>query len=242
MKSYNERVARNVLRYESNIFGIEYTRFMLVILTIVLAAFIFRFTLYGSIVFLLIASIFIFWKIHGELAGAIAWHWLRRRFSRYEGTIRNTYTLHEIDGTIIAISENEASGILEIGSEQFHSIPPGDLKVVDESVRILLNNIDCKIEFISLPHVVDSRGYFPDQKGEIESDYSELLEYAFRDIYYFKSFAVMHYLAGNSGFHNAALKIKEEMEKLKRDITVLGFSVRKIDSIQEFEEIFSSVV
>ncbi len=242
MKSYNERVAKNVLRYESNIFGIEYRRFMLLILSISLAALLFKFTLYGSILFLLISFIFIFWKIHGEVAGTVAWHWLVRRFSRSEGTIRNTYALHEMEGTFIASIENEAAGILEIGSEQFHSIPPGDLKAVDESIRILLNKIDCSIEFVSIPQVLDPAGYLPDQTGEIERDYAELLEYAFRDVYYFKSFAVMHSSAGTSGFQSAALKIMEEMEKLKRDIAVLGFTARRISSRHEFEEIFSNIV
>ncbi len=242
MKSYNERVARNVLRYESNIFGIEYRRFMLTILSITLAAILFKFTLYGSLLFLLVSSIFIFWRINGEVAGTVAWHWLGRRFSRSEGTIRNTYVLHEMEGAIIASCESEAAGILEIGSEQFHSIPPGDLKAVDESIRILLNKIDCSVEFLCISHVLDLTGYLPEQSGEIESDYAELLEYAFRDVYYFKSFAVMHYSTGTSGFHSAALKVMEEMEKLKRDIGVLGFAVRKISSGQEFKEIFSNIV
>lgn len=242
MKSYNERVAKNVLRYESNIFGIEYRRFMIVILSVVIAALLFKFTLYGSILFLLVSSALIFGRIHGEVAGTVTLYWLKRRFSRSEATVRNNYDLHEVNNCIIAYCENEAAGILEIGSEQFHSIPPGDLKAVDESIRILLNKIDCSIEFLCMPHEIDLTQYLPDRAGEMESDYAELLKYAFRDTYYFTSFAVLHSAAGTSGFHTASLKVLEEMEQLKRDITALGFTVRKISGKDEFERIFSSIV
>lgn len=242
MKSYNDRVARNVLRYESNIFGIEYRRFMLIILSIAISAILFNFNLYVSVLFLLASSYLIFGRVHGEMAGIATLHWFRRRFSKSEITVRNAYVIHEMDDSIIAHCENEAAGILEIESEQFHSIPPGDLNGVDESIRILLNEIDCCIEFISIPHVLDLTGYLPDKKGDIENDYADLLRYAFRDTHYLNNYAVLHFSTGTSGFQSAALKVMEEMDKLQRNITALGFSVRKISSRKEFVEIFSGIV
>jgi len=242
MKSYNERVAKNVLRYESNIFGIEYRRFMLIILSIAVSALLFNFNLYVSVLFLLVSSILIFGRIHGEVAGTVTWHWFQRRLSKSEVTVISTYEMHEINDCVIAHYENEVAGILEIASEQFHSIPPGDLKGVDESIHLLLNKIECNIEFLTLPHVLDLTCYLPGENGEIENDYAGLLRYAFRDTYYFNSYAVVHFPAGASGFQSAALKVIGEMNKLKGDVSALGFSVRKISSKQEFKEIFSEIV
>ncbi|WP_393970647.1 hypothetical protein OXIME_000872 [Oxyplasma meridianum] len=242
MKSYNERVTRNVLRYESNIFGIEYRRFMLIILTIIVSALLFNLNLYISVIFLLVSSVLILGRIHGEVLGTITWRWLKHVLSKSEVVVINSYDMHEINDCIIAYYENEAAGILEIGSEQFHSIPPGDLKSVDESTRLLLNKIECNIEFISIPRSLDLTSYLPGKKGDLENDYAELLKYAFRDAYYFNSYAVLHYPSGNTGFQNAALKVVEEMDRLRRNITAIGFSVRKISSKREFEEIFSGIV
>lgn len=242
MKSITDRVAKNVLRYESNIFGIEYRRFMMIIFALIISALIFRLNLYLSVVFLLISSAFLIIKVKGEVLGNVVLSWFRRHISGTEGILINTYELFEVNGCILSLYGNTVVGIVEIDPVQSHTAPSNDLNATDNSLRLILNNLECSVEFLSIPHVPDPAPLLPMLNGELERDYTELLKYSFAGVYYLRNYMVLKYPVTAKGFHETATHVIDGMEKLRRDLSLSGFVVRKIDSRTVFANIFSNMV
>ncbi|MCL5802194.1 MAG: hypothetical protein ACYCPR_04105 [Thermoplasmataceae archaeon] len=242
MKIVGDRVAKNVLKYEANIFGFEYRRFMMIILAVIISALIFRLNLYLSVAFLLLSMIFLIARVNDRVLGTVMVTWARKQFSGTEGILNNTYELHEMKECIFSLYDNTISGIVEISSPQFHSVPGSDTGARDNGLRLILNKLDCSVEFISVPHEPDLTGLLPRDKGELEQDYAGLLRYSFSGIYYLKNYVVLKYPVTARGFHEAATMAADGIEKLRRDLSSLGFTVHKIDSRPLFIRIFSSMV